>query len=59
MKAFVKVIFVHVLNRQANVERLQHSEGVNAPFGVAFAWWYANLREDIDREDNHIRCGAI
>merc|ERR1711957_936603 len=38
--------------------RLQHSEGVHAPLGVASSWRHADLRQDSHRQNHHPRCGG-
>ena len=34
---------------------LQHPKGINTPFGPSSPWWYANLRQNTDRQNNHPR----
>ena len=38
---------------------LQHPERKYVAPGAALAWWHADLRENVDRQDHHLGCGSL
>lgn len=45
--------------RWSHSGRLQHPEGVYPALGAASAWWYANLCQDLDRQDHYPGGGVL
>merc|ERR1712096_355082 len=47
------------IGRRQDVVRLQHPEGIDTTPRPPAQGWYADLRQDSDREDHHLGGGAI
>merc|ERR1712007_356526 len=48
-----RLIFAGKQLEDGHTLRLQHSKRVDSPSCAPSPWWYANLCQDIDRQDHH------